>query len=502
MNRAARLLHNPAIRCAEAAGFTAAILTAAALFAVVLTGELHLAPSVTATTMSAMLLLYGLSAARRLLPDRSPSRTNKSLLLIDIGMAGAAGSIIPLAPLSHSLHGWQITAVAASLLASLALALTGTTRAFIRNLRRKPCKKPAAARGRTLQPGRGQKPDSEPEVRLTVSQFRRNTEGTPRRPVSQETKEKNPLKPISRAAARTYGCSAPPEHQITKVLERLQSVFQRHDKVAVAWSGGKDSTALMELALEARKTVPGSPPLHAVWLDSGAEYNATVQLARELQARPGVCFHWFQVAVLVTECDIPDRTPPFHTWQLEPRTRDWEPSADRRLKLDDGQYFNSMDDTTLPVFGRAARHALGGSPVAVLDALQAAEGPIQAHSLRQGRDDAPYGLNWAWAEEEAGVRYAPLWDWTGKDTWGLIASQGWSYNRAYDRMAELGVPVDRARIGTLYRHGITRMGLLEQVDQQAYHALARQNPGLLAIPRRERYDDDAAKAGGLLSEEG
>ena len=303
-------------------------------------------------------------------------------------------------------------------------------------------------------------------------------------------------------AADIYGCGTLPELKIGEARDRVGDVLSRQDRVAVAWSGGKDSTALLELAVELAADVPGALPVHAVWLDSGAEYRATVEMARRLRKRRDVVLHWYQVPVVIAESDIPGLVPPFYAWELLPRTRHWEPGADRDLELGDGQYFNSMDKTELPVFGRAARKALGGAPVGVLDALQAADGPVQAHSLREGRGDAAHGLRWAWDEEEGGVRYAPLWDWTGPEVWELIRQRGWDYNGVYDRMAELGVPAERARIGTLYRHGITRMGLLGNVDPLMFEAMARQAPGLLSLPRRERYGAGAEVDGGDLSEEG
>ena len=43
----------------------------------------------------------------------------------------------------------------------------------------------------------------------------------------------------------------------------------------------------------------------------------------------------------------------------------------------------------------------------------------------------------------------PIGDWTWRDVWAFILSRGLDYNRAYDRLAELGVPPRRQRIGPL-----------------------------------------------------
>lgn len=43
----------------------------------------------------------------------------------------------------------------------------------------------------------------------------------------------------------------------------------------------------------------------------------------------------------------------------------------------------------------------------------------------------------------------PIWQWTWRDVWAYIHSTGLDYNRAYDKMAEMGIPPERQRIGPL-----------------------------------------------------
>jgi len=48
-----------------------------------------------------------------------------------------------------------------------------------------------------------------------------------------------------------------------------------------------------------------------------------------------------------------------------------------------------------------------------------------------------------------GLRCCPLWDWTEDDVWALIATWRLAYNRAYDRMDEIGIPRNAQRVGPL-----------------------------------------------------
>lgn len=54
----------------------------------------------------------------------------------------------------------------------------------------------------------------------------------------------------------------------------------------------------------------------------------------------------------------------------------------------------------------------------------------------------------------------PIHHWTSKDVWAFIVSRDLDYNRAYDKMEALGVPVDRQRIGPLAVERVLQFGQL------------------------------------------
>ena len=58
-------------------------------------------------------------------------------------------------------------------------------------------------------------------------------------------------------------------------LERIDYVFNEFDEVVVSFSGGKDSTVILEMALIVAKE-HGRLPLTVMWLDQEAEWEAVV----------------------------------------------------------------------------------------------------------------------------------------------------------------------------------------------------------------------------------
>lgn len=59
----------------------------------------------------------------------------------------------------------------------------------------------------------------------------------------------------------------------------------------------------------------------------------------------------------------------------------------------------------------------------------------------------------------------PLAWWTDKDIWAYLVSREVPYNRAYDKLAELGVPLRERRIGPLAVEGPARRGALATLKQ-------------------------------------
>lgn len=300
----------------------------------------------------------------------------------------------------------------------------------------------------------------------------------------------NPANPPDGTAPRTYGTRQEiPVALPGRAAGRIRWVMQHHERVVVAWSGGKDSTLLLELALDTAR-IEGRRTLDVLWLDNEAEYAATVDFADRTAAKPRVRFHRLQESIDVPQCDIPGAPLPFRTWTLQPPFRERE-QGKQAVSLNGHNYFNVPGDDSLTVFSHAASRILGG-PVAILDALRTDEGAAQRRATSLPRPDNHRGLLWSWKEPGGNFRYAPMFEWDASQVWAMIASRGLDYNSAYDRMAQLGTPAERARVGTLYHHVMTRAGLLHLVDPWAYERLAAQLPRLRDMPRREHYDGRAA----------
>lgn len=77
----------------------------------------------------------------------------------------------------------------------------------------------------------------------------------------------------------------------------------------------------------------------------------------------------------------------------------------------------------------------------------------------------------------------PLAFWTVDDIWAYISARGLQYNRAYDRLSEIGVPREKQRISTLLgdrAEGVGKYALLKRIEPETFNRLAAEFPEIRA----------------------
>ena len=77
----------------------------------------------------------------------------------------------------------------------------------------------------------------------------------------------------------------PLEQKIDAVRLMLEHVLKEHKRPAIAWSGGKDSTVLLHMALELK------PDIDVVWVNTGVEFPECVHFVSELKDRWSINLH-------------------------------------------------------------------------------------------------------------------------------------------------------------------------------------------------------------------
>ena len=77
-------------------------------------------------------------------------------------------------------------------------------------------------------------------------------------------------------------------------FKRIEKIYEDGFEVIVGFSGGKDSTVVLELTIEVAKKL-NKLPVKAYFLDQESEYQATIEYMRRVQKLGEIELYWYQV---------------------------------------------------------------------------------------------------------------------------------------------------------------------------------------------------------------
>jgi predicted phosphoadenosine phosphosulfate sulfurtransferase len=243
-------------------------------------------------------------------------------------------------------------------------------------------------------------------------------------------------------------------HQAAKA--RIRMVFAHFEQVCVAFSGGKDSTVLLHLALEVAAEM-GRGPVHALFIDLEGQYRATISHVMEMFDRPDVRPWWICLPLNLRNAS--SLQEPFWCAWEPGREGDWiRPMPTHEAVISDPGFFpffrHRMEfEEFVPAFNEwLAREASTAMLVGIrsdesLNRYLAVKRRAYAKK-RAWREPGGDAIAWSSKDSAASraVSFFPIYDWEFSDLWRYTAEQGCAYNRIYDAMHLTGMPFSQMRI--------------------------------------------------------
>lgn len=228
-----------------------------------------------------------------------------------------------------------------------------------------------------------------------------------------------------------------------EALERIRFVYDTHDDVIVAMSGGKDSTVVFHLALMVAKE-KNRLPLKVFWLDQEAEWQSTVDYMRSIMTRDDVEPYWFQVPFDFTNSLSAEKNF-IRVWDEKQKDNWIHPQEDIAIK--EFEYKSNRFHDIYKELQIAISNTGGES--AVLCGMRIAESP--ARRLHIVGEKAKYkGITWCSVLYDGRMRqFYPIYDFNNSDIWAAIAKNNWEYNKLYDKQYRYGVPQMNMRCSAL-----------------------------------------------------
>lgn len=224
-----------------------------------------------------------------------------------------------------------------------------------------------------------------------------------------------------RRATTTY------RHLLDRIAEHLDS----HDGF-VSWSGGKDSTVVVDLARQVDPNVP------VVFFDSGLQFPETLRYLEDLSQAWRLNF-----TAIPAEPDLLTVMVALGGFDHH--------APDRRLGIELAELMIRR-----PAVEAHRRHGAGS-----LWGVRAQEAPGRRALYRQQLATetlAQQAQSRAEVRAKAGgvvrridgtITYGPIWDWQTRQVFEYLAGRGIEPNPLYRKLAELGVPEQQIRVDSI-----------------------------------------------------
>ena len=271
-------------------------------------------------------------------------------------------------------------------------------------------------------------------------------------------------------------------------LSRLRLVFRNFERVCVAFSGGKDSSVTLQLALDVAREL-GRSPVDVLFIDLEGQYQATIDHVSEMLGHPDVRPWWVCLPLNLRNASSLE----------EPYWCCWEPGAEadwvRRCRSTRGdqrpgvlpfyRYRMEFEEFVAGFNAWLSRE----EPTAFLVGIRSDESlnrylAVKRRSRAKQCAWTPPGgsapLAWS-ARDRANpqaVSFFPIYDWRFEDLWRCVADHGYAYNRLYDQMYRAGVPFSQMRICQPYGDDQRKgLDLFHRIEPRTWFRVVRRVAG-------------------------
>lgn len=242
-------------------------------------------------------------------------------------------------------------------------------------------------------------------------------------------------------------------------IKRLRLVNERAEAVYVSFSGGKDSTALLELAVKAID----ADKLHVVFFDTESETPDTHEFVQAtkiaIEAQKLATFHWVYGNYLVRNATKQYGYGLFKAFESEPYL--WQPPID-------AERFDAQQKTITWVrdawIRRQAKRYQG--EVWQLIGITKYESLNRLMATTKERKGNKDGLTWTTVDAKNGViKGYPVYDWRASDVAQFIRSGQFGVNDYYRKMYKAtGAPVSMIRTeNVLHGCGLRELRIIQKL---------------------------------------
>ncbi|QDP46307.1 MAG: hypothetical protein Unbinned4264contig1000_19 [Prokaryotic dsDNA virus sp.] len=203
--------------------------------------------------------------------------------------------------------------------------------------------------------------------------------------------------------------------------KRIEYCFKNYDKVCVSFSGGKDSTAVLNVALEVAREMD-KLPLDVMFFDEEAVHPPTVEYVQRVSEIEDINFIWLCMEWKHRNA-CSNEEPYWYCWDKDKEDL-WVRPLPEKAITDHKRWKKglSFQDFSPYYFDKEV-----GS-VIYLTGVRTEESMRRMSVITSKKNDSYIQSSAVWNT----VMAHPIYDWSSQDVWLAVHKLGWDYNKTYD----------------------------------------------------------------------